>query len=54
MVPSLLLGVSSVLASNNVVGRTGTGNVIIALGQSADQAAKESLIKFRSMRHRNV
>lgn len=38
----LLLGVSSALATNNVVGGTGTGNVIIALGQSADQAANQA------------
>jgi type IV secretion system protein VirB10 len=39
---SSLLGVSSALATNNVVGGTGTGNVIIALGQSADQAANQA------------
>jgi type IV secretion system protein VirB10 len=39
---SSLLGVSSALATNNVVGGTGTGNVIIALGQSGDQAANQA------------
>ncbi len=39
---SSLLGVSSALATNNVVGGTGTGNVIIALGQSADQATNQA------------
>ena len=39
---SSLLGVSSALATNNVVGGAGTGNVIIALGQSADQAANQA------------
>jgi type IV secretory pathway VirB10-like protein len=39
---SSLLGVSSALATNNVVGGTGTGNVIIPLGQSADQAANQA------------
>ena len=39
---SSLLGVSSALAANNVAGGTGTGNVIIALGQSADQAANQA------------
>ena len=42
VVLSSLLGVSSALATNNVVGGTGTGNVIIALGQSADQAANQA------------
>ncbi|MDA8252111.1 MAG: conjugal transfer protein TrbI, partial [Rhodospirillales bacterium] len=39
---SSLLGVSSALATNNVVGGTGTGNVIIALGQSGEQAANQA------------
>ncbi len=39
---SSLLGVASALATNNVEGGTGSGNVIIALGQSADQAANQA------------
>ncbi|HVC58913.1 MAG TPA: TrbI/VirB10 family protein [Acetobacteraceae bacterium] len=42
VVLSSLLGVSSALATNNVVGGTGSGNLIIALGQSGDQAANQA------------
>ncbi|WP_148360975.1 TrbI/VirB10 family protein [Acidiphilium multivorum] len=39
---SSLLGVSSALATNNVVGGHGTGNLIISLGQSGDQATNQA------------
>ncbi|EGO93852.1 Conjugation TrbI-like protein [Acidiphilium sp. PM] len=39
---SSLLGVSSALATNNVVGGNSSGNLIISLGQSGDQATNQA------------
>ncbi|MCW8309202.1 conjugal transfer protein TrbI [Acidiphilium sp. PA] len=39
---SSLLGVSSALATNNVAGGNGSGNLIISLGQSGDQATNQA------------
>ncbi|MHB1302329.1 MAG: TraB/TrbI/VirB10 family type IV secretion system protein [Acidiphilium sp.] len=39
---SSLLGVSSALATNNVVGGSSSGNLIISLGQSGDQATNQA------------
>jgi type IV secretion system protein VirB10 len=42
VVLSSLLGVSSALATNNVVGGNSSGNLIISLGQSGDQATNQA------------
>ncbi|MEE3502892.1 TrbI/VirB10 family protein [Acidiphilium acidophilum] len=39
---SSLLGVSSALATNNAVGGHGTGNLVISVGQSGDQATNRA------------
>ena len=39
---SSLLGVSSTLATNNAVGGHGTGNLVISVGQSGDQATNQA------------